>query len=237
MDMESKNRLVVEYIDKVIKKLENSGIKVNSNQRQRVIDLYHNSDKSLEVIIEEINKLAESFVEEYFKMKEEKEKKNMEKDNLEVRRSVEDNADKDMIQEPIEDNKDKNIDTLNIPENVTVVGPSTSLFAAPQVKENNSIGSLESAPVQKDNIIEVQQEKKEESSELSAMLVDKSKEETPEIKNTNNMEKPKVYVKQNPNNSNGNNNQGAISTYSVILSFVVINIIIMIIGIISILLK
>ena len=70
MDYEVKNKFVEEYIDIVIKKLEEHNIKSSMEQRKYVLDLFHNSDKTIEEIKDSIDKLVKEFIDNYKKRQE-----------------------------------------------------------------------------------------------------------------------------------------------------------------------
>ena len=65
MGSEVKNQLVEQYIENVINSLNQRNIRISDEEKKYIIDRYFNSDKSIEVIKEEINDLVQKFVKGY----------------------------------------------------------------------------------------------------------------------------------------------------------------------------
>lgn len=65
MTMDEKNAYIMKYINKIIVVLEKQGIKFTDDQKREIFTKYLNSDKSLEEIQYEINKLFEEIAKYY----------------------------------------------------------------------------------------------------------------------------------------------------------------------------
>lgn len=70
--MEEKNKYVETYITNIGEQLSRNGIKITENQLSKVINRFTNSEKSIEEIRKEINDLLDEFLENYSKMLEAK---------------------------------------------------------------------------------------------------------------------------------------------------------------------
>ena len=105
MSKEQKNILVEQYINNIIEQLKANKMYPTEKQKKYVLDMYNNSDKSLEEIENEINLLAQQFIERQLEIQQKKEEYQ--------RKMMEDQRRKNLekIQKELEP---KNIDDLNV---------------------------------------------------------------------------------------------------------------------------
>lgn len=89
---DQKNSFVEQYIDATVENLKASNIPVSLDQRNRAIEMFKDSDKSIEEIKKEIDELVQQFIENYLEMmrkrQEYMEKMEMKKQSIDIQKLI-----------------------------------------------------------------------------------------------------------------------------------------------------
>jgi len=209
--------------------------------KQKAMDKYLNSSLSITEITDDMVRIIEDMKKEYDRKQREAAEKKI--DEMPVTAVVEQTTNHEEL--PVTNQEEmEEVEVVHIPVTAPSAQPAWQTDNTPNYADVKFSGILRKTDDYSDSSLTKTEGRKvpDKTSdgsivvdELNNMLEEKPKEEKTE--NTNDLEKPKQFVKTNNNADNGNDSKGFVSLFNIILSILAIAGIVLVAMILNVLLK